>query len=106
MNRVPGKKTSVRSSKGVWILFLYVSGTSYRSVKAFENLKRICEEHLKDKCQIKVIDILKTPLAAKKDQIVAIPTLVRMSPLPHARVIGDLSNTENVLASFDMPHLI
>jgi circadian clock protein KaiB len=90
----------------IWDLKLYVIDRTLKSVAAFTNLTRICHEHLKDKCRIVVIDIEKTPQLAKESQIVAIPTLVKTFPLPMRRVIGDLSNTERVLAGLDLPPMI
>ena len=89
-----------RSDK--WVLRLYVAGQTPKSVTAFNNLKLICEEQLKGKYQIKVIDLLKKPQIARDDQILAIPTLVRKSPLPVRNIIGDLSNTERVLVGLDL----
>ena len=82
---------------GIFDLRLYVAGKTAKSIAAFTNLTRICQEHLEDKCHITVIDILRNPRLAKAGQIVAIPTLVKTFPLPIRRVIGDLSNTESVL---------
>jgi circadian clock protein KaiB len=81
----------------VWKLRLYVAGQTPKSIRAFANLKVLCEEHLKGRYQIEVIDLLEHPDMARGDQIVAIPTLV--VKLPHAvrKVIGDLSNTDRVL---------
>lgn len=83
-------------------LRLYVAGTTERSMKAFENLKRICEEYVKERYRIEVIDLLKNPKLARGDQIVAIPTLVRKLPEPVRKIIGDLSNTERVLVGLDI----
>ena len=69
---------------------------------AFANLKRICEDHLKGRYTIEVIDLVETPRLAKDDQILAIPTLVRRLPMPVRKIIGDISNTENVLAGLDL----
>jgi len=84
------------------MLKLYVAGQTPKSIAAFANLKRICEEHLKGKYQIEVIDLLKNPQLAKGDQILAIPTLVRQLPPPLRKIIGDLSNTERVLVGLDV----
>lgn len=83
-------------------LRLYVAGKTPRSVTALENLKRICEEHLKGKYRIEVIDLLEKPSLARGDQILAIPTLVRSLPTPMRKIIGDLSNTEKVLVGLDL----
>lgn len=81
---------------------LYVAGKTAKSMAAFTNLTRICQEHLEDKCHITVIDILRNPRLAKAGQIVAIPTLVKTFPLPMRRVIGDLSIIERVLKGLDI----
>lgn len=83
-------------------LRLYVAGNTPRSVKAMTNLKKYCEEHLAGRYRIEVIDLLLQPQLAKGDQILAIPTLVRKVPLPIRRIIGDLSNEENVLVGLDI----
>ena len=84
------------------MLKLYVAGQTPKSIAAFANLKKICEEHLKGKYQIEVVDLLKNPHLAKGDQILAIPTLVRQLPPPLRKIIGDLSNTERVLVGLDV----
>jgi len=81
---------------------LYVAGQTPKAVTAFNNLKLICEEQLKGKYQIEVIDLLKNPQLARDDQILAIPTLVRKLPQPVRNIIGDLSNTERVLVGLDL----
>jgi len=85
-----------------WELRLYVAGQTAKSLQAFANLKRICEDHLADKYHIEIIDLLQHPQLAKGDQIFAIPTLVRKLPQPVRRIIGDLSNTERVLVGLDL----
>ncbi|MDB5341441.1 MAG: Circadian oscillation regulator KaiB [Planctomycetaceae bacterium] len=84
------------------ILGLYVAGKTPKSLSAFANLKKICEEYVKGKYYIEVIDLLEHPQLAKGDQILAIPTLVRRMPHPVRKIIGDLSNTERVLAGLDL----
>ena len=86
----------------VWELRLYVAGRTARSVAAFDNLKRLCEEHLPGKYEIEVVDLLQHPQLAKGDQIVAIPTLVRKLPEPIRKVIGDLSNEERTLVGLQL----
>ena len=83
-------------------LRLYVAGQTPRSLTALANLKVICEEHLKDKYRIEVIDLVKNPQLGQGDQILAIPTLVRRVPAPLRKIIGDLSNTERVLVGLDI----
>jgi circadian clock protein KaiB len=87
---------------GVWELRLYVAGKTAKSVAAFDNLKRLCEEHLPGKYTIEVVDLLVHPQLAKGDQIVAIPTLVRKLPPPIRKVIGDLSNVERTLVGLQL----
>jgi circadian clock protein KaiB len=83
-------------------LRLYVAGQTPKSMTAFANLKRICEERLAGQYRIEVIDLLENPQLAKGDQILAIPTLVRKLPEPIRKIIGDLSNTERVLVGLDI----
>jgi circadian clock protein KaiB len=89
-------------SPDFWELRLYVAGQTPKSVKAFANLKRICEEHLEGRYTIEVIDLLKNPKLAQGDQILAIPTLVRKLPEPMRKIIGDLSDTDRVLVGLDL----
>ena len=86
----------------VWRLRLYTAGQTPKSLRAFANLKVICEEHLKGRYQIEVIDILEDPTMARGNQIVAVPTLVRELPQPVRKIIGDLSNNERVLVGLDL----
>ena len=96
------RKAKSASERKPWELRLYVAGQTAKSITAFANLKKICKEHLEDKCTIEVIDLLKNPQLAKGDQILAIPTLVRKLPEPIKKIIGDLSNTERVLVGLDL----
>jgi circadian clock protein KaiB len=90
------------SEDEIYTLRLYVAGQTKKSLTAFANLKGICEEHLKGRYRIEVIDLLENPQLAKGDQILAIPTLVRRLPPPVRKIIGDLSNTERVLVGLDL----
>lgn len=85
-----------------YILRLYIAGQTPNAVTALNNLKSICEEQLKGKYHIEVIDLLKNPQLGRDDQILAIPTLMRKLPLPVRLIIGDLSNTERVLVGLDL----
>jgi circadian clock protein KaiB len=88
-----------------WDLRLYVAGPTPKSVAAFRNLEKICEEHLAGRYHIEVIDLMKKPQLAQGDQILAVPTLVRKLPVPIRKIIGSLSNTERVLVGLDLrPH--
>ena len=96
----PGK--NAKPKKDIWELRLYVAGQTPKSLAAFANLKKICEEHLEGKYHIEVVDLLKNPQLAKGDQILALPTLVRKLPPPIKKIIGDLSNTLRVLVGLDV----
>jgi circadian clock protein KaiB len=98
------KNGNGHSNKGrdEWILRLYIAGHTPNCIRAFENLKRLCETELKGKYRIEVIDLLQNPQLSKDDQILAIPTLVRKLPVPVRKIIGDLSNTERVLVGLDI----
>ena len=92
----------VAPAEECWQLRLYVAGMTPKSLTAFANLKRICEEYLEGKYTIEVIDLMVNPQLAKGDQILALPTLVRRLPEPVKKIIGDLSNTERVLVGLDI----
>ena len=96
------KSEEPQTDPDTWELRLYVAGQTPKSMTAFANLKKLCEEHLAGKYRIEVIDLMKNPQLAKGDQIFAIPTLVRQLPPPLKKVIGDLSNTERVLVGLDL----
>jgi len=83
-------------------LRLYVAGQTPKSLAAIANLKRLCETHLSGRYQIDIVDLMQDPSLAQRDQIVAIPTLIRKLPEPIKRIIGDLSNTERVLVGLDI----
>jgi len=85
-----------------YALRLYVAGQSPRSVRAVENLKKVCEEHLAGRFEIEVIDLLVNPALARGDEIIAVPTLVRKLPEPIRKIIGDLSDTEKVLVGLQL----
>jgi circadian clock protein KaiB len=85
-----------------WELRLYLAGQTPRSIMALDNLRRLCEEHLKGRYRIEVIDLLVSPQLARDDEILAVPTLVRRLPLPIRKIIGDLSRTERVLVGLQL----
>ena len=111
------KKTKIKSateefdmtiadkSHDKYLLRLYITGTTSRSVLAISNLKKICEEYLEGKYELEVIDLYKNPLLAKEEQIIAAPTLIKKLPLPFRRIIGDMSNEEKVLMGLDLRKL-
>jgi circadian clock protein KaiB len=100
-NRKNGKAKHKSSGK-VWNLRLYIAGESSRSIAAMSNLHKICNEHLPGKYRVEVVDLLKNPQLAAGDQIVAGPTLVRRLPPPLKKIIGDLSNSQQVIVGLDL----
>jgi circadian clock protein KaiB len=96
------QETPEAANPELWDLRLYVAGQTAKSLAVFANLKKVCEEHLAGRYQIKVIDLLVDPQLARGDQILAIPTLVRKLPPPIRKIIGDLSNTERVLVGLQL----
>lgn len=97
----PGAGGNFKSGD-IYELRLYVAGQTQRSLEAFANLKKICEEHLKGRYTLEVIDLLENPKLARGDQILAIPTLVRKLPQPIRKIIGTLADTERVLVGLDL----
>jgi circadian clock protein KaiB len=93
---------SHRRPPKLWQLRLYVAGQTPKSIAAFSNLKKICEDHLNGRYRIEVIDLVQQPQLSRGDQILAIPTLVRKLPQPVRKIIGDLSDTNRVLVGLDL----
>ncbi len=85
-----------------YILRLYVTGSSHRSLRAVYNLKKLCEEYLPEDYELEVIDIYKDPEAAREEQIIAAPTLVKKLPRPIRKFVGDMSNTQKILVGLDV----
>jgi circadian clock protein KaiB len=85
-----------------YVLVLYVVGRSSASQTALTNIKLICEEHARGRYSIEVIDLLEQPMLAERDQIFAVPTLVRRQPMPLRKLIGDLSDHRKVIAALGM----
>jgi len=101
--KAAGRRASIPGNRRAeWNLRLYVAGQTAKSLKAFANLKQICDDHLRGRYAIEVIDLVETPQLARDDQILALPTLVRRLPSPIRKVVGDLSNTERVLVGLDL----
>ena len=94
------KRKALKRAK--YILRLYITGSSGRSMKAVHNLKKLCEEHLPNEYDLEVIDIYQDPEAAREAQIVAAPTLVKKLPEPIRKFVGDLSNTQKILVGLDI----
>ena len=101
-NRKRTTQPTVNESVAEWKLRLYVAGQTPKSLTAFANLRRLCEEHLAGRYEIEVIDLLKHPELAQSDQIIALPTLVRKLPQPIKRIVGDLSNSERVIVGMNL----
>ncbi len=97
-----GKQIPAKPVSDEWVLRLYVAGQTPKAIMAFKNLKLICEEQLKGKYEIQVIDLLMNPQLGRDDQILAVPTLVRKLPVPVRKIIGDLSDSERVLIGLDI----
>lgn len=94
--------TGANAEAEMWELRLYIAGQTPKSVAAFANLQRLCEEHLPGRYKIEVIDLMLHPQLAAGDQILAIPTLVRKLPEPLRRIVGDLSNSERTLVGLQL----
>ena len=94
--------TRGEDDQGVIELRLYIAGQTRKSIAALTNLRRICDEHLAGRYRVEVIDLMENPQQAQRDQIVAVPTLVRRLPEPIRRIIGDLSNSERVLVGLEV----
>ena len=90
---------------GDYVLRLYVTGQTPRSLRAIQNIRQICETHLKGRYDLEVIDIYKRPSLARGEKVIAAPTLVKSLPAPIRRFVGDLSDTEKVLFGLDLIHV-
>ena len=95
--KAPPTRGSVENKDDRYVFTLYVTGATARSLRAIANLKAICEEHLKGRYQLEVVDIYRRPALLRREQIVAVPTLVKRLPVPLRLLVGDLSRTELVL---------
>ncbi len=94
---VPGQNTPSDQPKTDFILRLFVTGASPNSLRAISNLKNICEEHLRDRYELEIIDVYQQPLVAEREQLIALPLLIKKAPGMERRLIGDMSNKEKVL---------
>jgi circadian clock protein KaiB len=97
--------TISKGYKDKYVLRLYITGTTSRSILAITNLKKICQEYLEGRYELEVIDLFQHPGLAKDEQIIAAPTLIKKLPLPFRRIIGDMSNKEKVLLGLDLREL-
>jgi circadian clock protein KaiB len=89
-------------AKTRYLLRLYISGATPNSTRALANIRRICEDYLKGRYELEIIDIYQDPALAKDDQIIALPTLIKRLPLPLHRLIGDMSDEGKVLVGLDL----
>lgn len=101
-NAEAGARYDTTTAERSWLLRLYVAGDTAKCVQAYANLKKVCEAYLAGRYDIEIIDLLENPRLARGDGIVAIPTLVRRRPVPMRTIIGDLSDTECVLAELQL----
>jgi len=96
------ERAAKKASKEKYVLRLYVTGMTPKSTRAIQNIKKICDEDLKGRCDLEVVDIYQKPMLAEGEQIIALPTLIKKLPLPVRKFIGDLSNTEKILLGLDL----
>jgi circadian clock protein KaiB len=97
-----GNDARAKEEAPTFDLRLYVAGQSPRSVRALDNLRQVCDEHLAGRYRVEVIDLLENPALARGDEIVAVPTLVRKLPEPIRKIIGDLSDHDRVLVGLQV----
>jgi len=103
MKELEGMEDALKEREtGHYVLRLYVAGLNNKSLRAIENLKKICEEHLQGRYGLEVIDIYQQPVLAQGEQIIAVPTLIKQLPPPLRRFIGDMSKTEKILVGLDL----
>jgi circadian clock protein KaiB len=104
VSKTPARKKArpARQKQAKYLLRLYVTGTTGKSIRAIQNVRRICEEHLRDLYDLEVVDIYKNLPLARGDQIIAAPTLIKRLPAPLRRLIGDMSDEQRVLIGLDI----
>ncbi len=100
-NGLPEKVLQRRGTEK-YVLRLYVAGATRRSLAAIKNIKKICDEHLKDSCDLEIVDIYQQPSLAKGEQIIAVPTLIKKVPFPLRKFIGDMADQEKILVGLDL----
>lgn len=89
-------------SKANFVLKLYITGATHHSMKAVQNIKKICEGYLKGNYDLYIVDVYQQPHLAKEEQIIAAPTLIKLEPFPVRRIVGDMSDTEKILSVLDI----
>jgi len=96
-NKSPDKKKDKSGDHKEFVFHLFITGASPNSLRAINNLKQICEEHMAGRYQLEIIDVYQQPSIAQKEQIIALPLMIRKHPLPERRLIGDMSETAKIL---------
>ncbi len=96
------EKAAAMRDRAKYVLRLYVTGMTPKSIRAIANVQKLCEEQLSGRYELKVIDIYQQPILAKGDQIIAVPTLIKKFPLPLRKLIGDMSDKEKFLVGIDL----
>ncbi len=102
VNRDTLENAANESSDQIYVLRLYITGTTPKSLNAISSIKKICEEYLQGRYNLEVIDIYQQPSLAAGEQIIAVPTLIKQLPNPLRKLIGDMSNTEHILLGLDL----
>jgi circadian clock protein KaiB len=98
----PGNSRHSKKSTNGYVLRLFITGATPNSIRAVTNIKQICEQHLKGRYSLEIIDVYQQEGVAEKEQLIALPLLVKKQPLPERRMIGDLSDTQKVLKSLGL----
>ena len=101
-NKAPGTRTDPHSKKPFYELRLYIAGLTPQSQRAIKNVKAVCEEHLAERYDLKIIDIYQQPVLAKGEQIIAVPTLIKQLPQPLRKLIGSMADAESLLVGLDL----
>jgi circadian clock protein KaiB len=96
------QKTLKAAADERYVLKLYITGVTPKSTRAIQNVKRICEEHLKGRYILEIVDVYQQPEQAKSENIIAAPTLIKRLPAPLRKMIGDMANTERILIGLDL----
>ncbi len=102
LNREAFEKAAEESGDKMYVLRLYITGSTPKSINAISNIKKICEDYLHGHYDLEVVDIYQQPSLAAGEQIIAVPTLIKKLPLPLRKLIGDMSNTEHILLGLDL----
>ena len=100
--RVPGYDADL-VEENTYRLRLFVTGATPNSSRAIANIKEICEHHLKGKYELEIIDVYQQPLIAEREQLIALPMLIKRTPSPQRRLVGDMSDTDKVLRGLNLP---